>query len=343
MPIYLLRRIASMFPALIGVSVLVFLMVHLAPGDPARLLLGKRATPELVEQIRIDLGLDKPIYIQYVSYIKRVVLHGDLGVSTHSRRPVATELGERFPATLELTLAAMLLAVTGGILLGVLAATHRGKAFDFLGMFGSLAGVSMPIFWLGLVLILIFAHGLHLVPVSGRLSAQNDISLAKFTDVAFLNNLYILRTIATGSWSSLWDYLRHLVLPAITLATVPLAVIARITRSSMLESLHQDYIRTAQAKGLPRYKVVFKHALKNSLIPVVTVIGLEFGYLLGGAVLTETVFAWPGVGRWIVEAVGTRDFPVIQGGVLFIAALFMVVNLIVDTLYAYLDPRIRLQ
>ncbi len=339
---YTLRRFASMLPALLGVSLLVFLMIHLAPGDPARLLLGKRATPELVTKIRTDLGLDKPIYVQYVLYLKRIVLHGDLGTSTHSRRKITTELGERFPATLELTFAAMILAIVGGILLGVLAATHRGRALDFLGMFSSLAGVSMPIFWLGLVLILIFAYGLGLFPVSGRLSPQYDISLEKLTDIAFLNNFYTLRTVATGNWTAFWDYLRHLVLPAVTLATVPLAVIARITRSSMLEVLHQDYIRTAQAKGLSRRKVVFKHALKNSLIPVVTVIGLEFGYLLGGAVLTETVFAWPGVGRWIVEAVSKRDFPVIQGGVLFIATLFMLVNLLVDMLYTYLDPRIRL-
>jgi peptide/nickel transport system permease protein len=338
MSLHILKRLFSMLPALFGVTVVVFLMVHLTPGDPARLILGKRATPEAIERVRRELGLDEPIHVQYLRYLERLIT-GDLGYSIKTHRKVVDELRTYFPATLELSLAAMIFAVTVGMGLGILAAVKRGGIFDLFSMVAALMGVSIPIFWLGLMLILVFSHKLGLLPVSGRIDPR--ITLVRFTDSDFINGFFILRSIATGNFRALSSCISHLALPAITLGTVPMAVIARMTRSSLLEVLNEEYIRTAYAKGLGATVVIFKHALRNAIIPVITVIGLEFGYLMGGAILTETVFAWPGVGRWLWQAVSARDFPAIQGGVLFIAIIFMLVNLTVDLCYTWVDPRMR--
>lgn len=321
-----------MLLALFGVSIIVFLMVHMVPGDPAMVVLGKRATPEALAEVRKQLGLDQPPQAQYFKYMSRV-LQSDLGRSIKSHEKVSTEILTRLPATVELTFSAMLFASVLGICAGVLAATRRHKFLDQVTMFGALAGVSMPIFWLGLILILVFSNWLGLFPISGRLDAR--------TQLAQITGFIILDSLIAFNFEALGDSILHLILPTIALGTVPLAVIARMTRSSMLEVLGQDYIKTAHAKGLKKSSVIFKHALKNSIIPVLTVIGLEFGYLMGGAILTETIFAWPGIGRWLWLSVQARDFPAIQGGVLFVATIFMIVNLIVDLLYAFFDPRIK--
>ncbi|MGK0619245.1 nickel ABC transporter permease [Meiothermus cerbereus] len=304
MTTYIARRLLTVIPTLLGVLLAVFLMVRLAPGDPAQLLAGEFATPETLADIRQRFGLDQPWHVQLGLYAANVV-RGDLGQSVRTRKPVTYELRQYFPNTLRLTLGAMLVALLIGIPAGIIAATRPGTIFDLLAMLGALIGVSMPVFWFGLMAILIFSVQLGWFPVAG-----------------------------TGT---LW----HLVLPAITLGTGTAAILARMTRSAMLEVLSQDYIRTARAKGLAGRVVIFKHALRNALIPVVTITGLQFGGLLEGAVITETVFAWPGIGQLLVGSILARDYPVVQGAVLLIAVAFILINLVVDLLYGAIDPRIR--
>ncbi|MBI3974980.1 MAG: ABC transporter permease [Armatimonadetes bacterium] len=329
---YLGRRLLELIPVFFGVLLVVFAISHLTPGDPALVMLGERATPEAIERLREELGLKQPLYIQFLRYMGRAV-RGDLGHSIQSDERVIVELGQRFPATIELTLAAMLIASGLGILTGIIAAARQNSWFDGASMVTALFGFSMPIFWLGIMMILLFASYLDWFPISGRL--DYTIDLARRT------NLYVLDGLLSGNWAAVGNALRHLVLPAVTLSTVPLAIIARMTRSSLLEVLRQDYVRTARAKGLAETRVLARHALRNAFIPVITVIGLNVGSLLGGAILTETIFAWPGAGRLVVDAIFARDYPLVQGAVLMIAVLFVVVNLLVDLSYAYLDPRIR--
>jgi peptide/nickel transport system permease protein len=331
---YFIRRFLILIPTLLGVSIIVFLMLRFTPGDPAELLLGERVTAEALEQIREHLGLNEPLYVQYGMFLKRL-MKGDLGETIWSRQKVWIEVKERFPATLELSVAALLISCFFGILFGIISATRQYSIFDYLSMLGALIGVSMPIFWLGLVFMLIFSVHLGWLPLSGRLSISVDLEV--------ITNFYILDAVLTRNWVAFKDALWHIIMPAVTLSTIPTAIVARMTRSSMLEVLRQDYIKTAKAKGLSRFMVTFKHALRNALIPVVTTIGLQFGVALGGAILTETIFAWPGVGKWMFDGVMKRDYMVIQGGTLVIAALFVVINLSVDMLYAVINPRISVQ
>ncbi|HET8679169.1 MAG TPA: nickel ABC transporter permease [bacterium] len=301
---YVARRLLHLVPVLLGISFLVFLLVHLVPGDPVRVMLQDVGSAEQVERMRAQLGLDRPIYMQYVSFVSRAV-RGDFGRSIHTRRPVAQEIAFRIPYTVRIAVAAMLVAVVMGVVLGSVAAMHHQSALDYGTMVVALAGVSLPSFWFGLVLILIFSLHLRWLPPAGA------------------------------------DSLLHLILPAVTLGSGAAAIIARLTRSSMLEVLRQDYIRTARAKGVADRGLVYRHALKNAMIPVVSIVGLQFAGLLGGAVIVETVFGWPGIGRLAVDAIFNRDIPVIQAVVLVAAVIFVFVNLLVDLLYGLLDPRIR--
>ncbi len=328
---YIIRRILILIPTLLGVSVIVFFMLRITPGDPAELLLGERATEEALHEIREHLGLNEPLHVQYGLFLKRL-MKGDLGETIWSRQKVWIEVKERFPATIELSVVAMFISCFFGIIFGIISATRQYSIFDYLSMLGALIGVSMPIFWLGLVFMLIFSVNLGWLPLSGRISVGVDLEV--------VTNFYILDAVLTKNWGALKDVLWHIIMPATTLSTIPMAIVARMTRSSMLEVLRQDYIKTAKAKGLSQFIVTFKHALRNALIPVVTTIGLQFGVALGGAILTETIFAWPGVGKWMFDAVMKRDYMVIQGGTLFIAAVFVVINLMVDVLYAVINPRI---
>ncbi len=328
---YILRRILILIPTLLGVSIIVFLMLRFTPGDPAELLLGERVTEEALYEIREHLGLNEPLYVQYGLFLGRI-MKGDLGETIWSRQKVWIEVKERFPATIELSVAALFISCFFGIIFGIISATRQYSIFDYLSMLGALIGVSMPIFWLGLVFMLIFSLHLGWLPLSGRLSVGIDLKV--------ITNFYILDALLTKNWMALKDALWHIIMPAVTLSTIPMAIVARMTRSSMLEVLRQDYIKTAKAKGLSQFIVTFKHALRNALIPVVTTIGLQFGVALGGAILTETIFAWPGVGKWMYDAVMKRDYMVIQGGTLIIAATFVVINLVVDALYAVINPRI---
>lgn len=329
---YVLRRLGALVPTLVGISLLVFLMIHLVPGDPAQIMLGERADAEAVEALRREMGLDQPFHVQFLRFFGDV-LSGDLGRSIRTQERVGREILWRFPATVELALAAMAIAVVGGVGLGLLAASRRGGLLDYASMVVATAGIAMPVFWLALMLIYAFAVVLPVFPVSGRLSVH--IHLEPIT------HFYVLDAVLRGHWVALGDALSHLVLPSLALSTIPLAVIARMTRSSLLEVLGEDYIRTARAKGVPAHRVLLRHALRNAFIPTLTVIALEFGYLLGGAIITETVFAWPGIGRWLFLAVQARDFRAVQGGVLLLASLFVLINLAADVLYAWLDPRIR--
>ena len=331
---FVIRRILIVIPTLLGVTIIIFFMLSITPGDPAELLLGERATQEALESMREYLGLKKPLYVQYWMFLKRVATF-DLGETIWSREKVSIEIMERFPATIELALAAMILSSFFGIILGIISSTKQYSWFDYTSMVGSLMGVSMPVFWLGLILMLVFSLNLGWFPMSGRLGPEIDL--------ATVTHFYILDAILTGNWEALKDAIMHLALPAMALSTIPLAIVARMTRSSMLEVLRQDYIKTARAKGLSEVKIVMKHALRNGLIPIVTVVGLQFGILMGGAILTETVFAWPGVGKWLYEGVVKRDYMVIQGGTLLVATTFVIVNLIVDILYAIINPRISVK
>ncbi len=330
---FIFSRLLLVIPTFLGIILLTFVLIHLVPGDPIMLLLGDKVIdPVRHEQMLTEMGLNRPFYVQFLDYVWRV-LHGDLGNSIVTKQPVLHEFLTLFPATLELSVCAMIFAVLIGLPAGVLAAERRGSFFDHALMGGSLTGYSMPIFWWGLLLILLFSVQLHWTPVSGR------IDVDYFFDEG--TNFMLYDALMSGEEGAFTSALHHLVLPSIVLGTIPLAVIARMTRSSMLEVLGEDYIRTARAKGLSDMRVVSVHALRNALIPVVTVIGLQVGTLMGGAILTETIFSWPGVGKWLVGSIFSRDYPAVQGGVLLIATLIILVNLIVDLLYGLLNPRIR--
>jgi peptide/nickel transport system permease protein len=331
---YVLRRLLGLIPVLIGVSILVFAFVRLIPGDPARIMLGERATEESVQRIREDLGLNRPLPEQYFKFVGNL-LRGDLGASIFSQIPIKDDIQRRFPATLELSIAAMLFATTFGVLLGVVAAIRRNSGVDNLTMALALVGVSMPVFWLGMILKYIFSIQTKVFPPSARIS-----DLLTFTFVP-ITNLLVLDGILRFNPAVVWDAILHLVMPAVALGTIPMAIIARMTRSSMVEVLSQDYVRTARAKGLVQRSVIWKHALRNAMLPVITIIGLSFGTLLSGAVLTETIFAWSGIGSWIYEGIFQRDYPVVQSGVLLVSLVFVLVNLIVDVSYAAFDPRIQ--
>jgi len=333
---YLIKRLVLLIPTLFGISVAVFSLLYLIPGDPAQAVLGERASPELLAEMRERMGLNDPFWVQYGRFAARI-FSGDLGRSLRSGLPVAHDIAVRLPATIELTLAAMGIAVPVGILAGIIADVRRGTFLDYGVMAGSLLGVSVPIFWLGLVLMYFFAVDLGWLPPSGRLSVEYQ------SQVPFMTGMYLVDTLLIGHWPAFVDAVRHLIMPATALATIPIALIARITRSSLLEVLGQDYIRTARAKGLAAWLVTCRHGLPNALLPVLTVIGLQVGMLLGGAVLTETIFSINGVGRYIVDSIANRDYPAVQGAVFFVATLFVLTNLLVDLLYALIDPRVRYQ
>lgn len=329
---YIVRRILQMVPVLVGVSLFVFVGMHIIPGDVATLLLGDKATPESLERLQHELGLDQPIYVQYYRWISRAV-QGDFGISLRTRQPALQEVWWALPMTVELTIVSLFISVLIGVPVGALAAIRQYSLFDTVSMLVVLFGVSMPIFWTGLVLMMVFGGNLHWFPIGGIL--DDGIALDKITGI------HLIDAAVRGNWEAFGSALRHLVLPAIALGSIPMATVARMTRSTMLEVLRQDYVRTARAKGLVERVVITRHALRNTLIPVVTVIGLELGILLSGAVLTETVFALPGLGRLAITSLLARDYSVVQAVVLVTALIIVVVNLIVDLLYAYLDPRIQ--
>jgi peptide/nickel transport system permease protein len=314
------------------VSIVVFFMVRAIPGDPAQLLLGQQATEEQVQQVRHNMGLDKPVIVQYGIFLADAV-RGDLGDSIVTGRPVTTELLARFPATLELTAFAMLVAILVGVPVGVISAVKQYSWLDKFTSVLALTGISMPIFWLAMILIVIFFVNLGWLPFPGRLSTGYAVTS--------ITGLVLVDSLLTLNFSAFWDGFLHLVMPAIALGTIPMAVVMRMTRSSMLEVMGEDYVRTARAKGVVPWRVIFKHALRNALLPTVTVIGLQAGLLMGGAVITETIFSWPGVGQIAYDSVNRRDYAMIQGVVLYGATLFVLVNLLVDVLYAVLDPRVR--
>ena len=330
---FIVRRLLLLIPILLGLSILVFAWIRALPGSVAQSQLGERATPALIKQINHQYGLDKPLPVQYWDYLKSLV-GGNLGTSISSFRPVTYELGHRFPATIELALGAMAFAIALGIPLGFMAAKKYGSLFDQTSLVGSLLGISIPIFVLGIVLKYIFAVRLNWLPSIGR----EDITAVR----SHPTNFYILDSIINGDPGALWDSIKHLILPSIALGSIPLAIVMRITRASVLDVQHEDYVRTARAKGLPPGEVDRRHVLRNALLPISTIIGLQTGLLLSGAVLTETVFDWPGVGSWLTTAIANRDYPVLQGGILFLAIVFVLVNLVVDISYAIINPRIRL-
>lgn len=333
---FILRRLGLVIPTFIGITLLTFAFVHMIPGDPVLIMAGERGiSPERHAELLAQMGLDKPLWQQYVSYVYGV-LHGDLGISLKSRIPVWDEFIPRFKATLELGFCAMIFAVAVGIPAGVLAAVKRGSLFDHTAVGISLTGYSMPIFWWGMMLIMLVSVQLDLTPVSGRIGDTVFLD-----DTQPLTGFMLIDTLFWGEEGDFHDAVMHMILPAIVLGTIPLAVIVRMTRSSMLEVLGEDYIRTARAKGLTRMRVIVVHALRNAMLPVVTVIGLQVGTLLAGAILTETIFSWPGLGRWLIDALQRRDYPVVQGGVLMVATLIILVNLLVDVLYGVVNPRIR--
>ena len=329
---YVVRRLLLLIPILFGLSILVFFWVRALPGSPISSLLGERATPALIQQYKERYGLDQPVYEQYVKQLKAWV-HLDFGTSTVTHRTITYEIKQRFPATVELAMAAMLFAVTIGIPLGFFAAKKYGGLFDHASLFISLIGISIPVFFLAIILKYIFAVRLGWLPTVGRQSV--------LIDTPHPTNFYILDAIITRDWSALWDTIKHLILPAIALGSIPLAIVARITRASVLDVQNEDYVRTARAKGLSPGVVDRRHVLRNALLPVTTVIGLQTGLLLSGAILTETVFAFPGMGSWLRDAIFNRDYPVLQGGILFLALVFVLINLAVDIVYAFLNPRIR--
>ena len=330
---FISRRLFHLIFILIGVSVLVFLMLRLIPGDPAKLLLGEFASPSDVGRIREKLGLDRSYPYQYTIYAKNL-LRGDMGVSIRSNVPVAEEITVRFLATVELSIAAMLASSFFGILAGVISAVRKQSPLDYFSMVMALIGISMPIFWLGLMLMYLFSVKFGILPMMGRFTMGLDHHV--------ITGLVLIDSLVEGNLHLFFNSLKHLILPAFTLATIPMAIIARMTRSSMLEVLSKDYIRTARAKGLGYGTVIFRHALKNAFLPIITVIGLNFGLLLGGAVLTETIFSWPGLGRYVVDSLLARDYPAVQGCILLFAMIMVMMNLIVDILYFYLDPRLRI-
>jgi dipeptide transport system permease protein len=330
---FLFTRASLIVPTFIGISLLVFVLVRLIPGDPIETMAGERGIDAAQhERLRHEYGFDRPVIVQYGLYLSRLA-HGDLGRSIVTQKPVLTEFAELFPATVELSLCAILFALAIGIPAGILAATRRNSVLDHGVMAVSLTGYSMPIFWWGLLLILLFSVQLGWTPVSGRIAVLYFIE----PKTGFL----LIDSLLAGDTGAFRSAVSHLILPTIVLGTVPLAVISRMTRSAMLEVLGEDYIRTARAKGLSSFRVIAIHALRNALIPVVTVIGLQVGVLFTGAILTETIFSWPGVGKWLIDGIARRDYPVLQGGTLMIGAIIMSINLLVDVTYGVINPRIR--
>jgi peptide/nickel transport system permease protein len=329
---FVLGRFAQMVPVLVGLSILLFVWVRALPGDPARALLGERATPEGIARVNEAYGFDEPVLQQYFIYVK-ALLQGDFGSSIQTGRPVTESFLERFPATIELGLTALLLAVVVGVPLGYLAARNQGKLLDTVVVSGSLLGVVTPVFFLAILLKLVFADKLHWLPTALRQDPR--------IDATHITNFYVLDGLLTQEWDAAWDAILHLVLPAVALATIPLAIIVRITRASVAEVQHEDYVRTAEAKGLASSTISRRHVLRNALLPVVTTIGLQAGLLFAGAVLTETVFAFNGIGQYLFEAIGRRDYPVLQGFILFIAIMYSLINLLVDLSYGVIDPRVR--
>jgi peptide/nickel transport system permease protein len=330
---FVVRRLLLLVPILLGLSILVFLWIRALPGSPAIALLGERATPESIAQINRQYGLDKPLPVQYWRYLK-TTSRGDFGQSTKSRQPVVEEFKRRFPATVELSVAAGLFSLIFGIPLGFFAAKRYQGLLDHASLVISLVGISTPIFFLALILKYIFAVRLGWLPSVGRISVLIEIDHP--------TNFYVLDAILAGNWEAFVDTIKHLILPAIALGSIPLAIIARITRAAVLDVQNEDYVRTARAKGLPPITVDYRHVLRNAMLPISTIIGLQVGLLLSGAVLTETVFAFPGIGSWLVEGIKARDYPVIQTGVLFVAVIVVFVNLLVDISYGLLNPKIRL-
>ncbi len=331
---FFIKRLALTVPTFLALMFVTFMMIRLVPGDPIEVRRGERGiSPERLEQLRHEMGLDQPIWKQFLDYASGL-LHGDFGTSIVSKTPILHEFLTLFPATLELTFFAMLIATVIGVPAGMMAAVKRGSIYDQTLMGVALTGYSMPLFWWGLILILVMSNMLHLTPVSGR------VDLIKYFYPP-VTGFALIDSLLSGQKGAFLDALHHLILPSIVLGTVPMAVIARMTRSSMLEVLEEDYVRTARAKGLPASRVIGLHALRNALIPVITSIGLQVGTLLAGAVLTETIFSWPGVGKWLIESISRRDYPALQGGILLIAACVILVNLLVDLLYGLINPRIR--
>jgi len=329
---FVVRRLLLLVPILLGLSILIFAWVHALPGSPASALLGERSTPELVKAYNERYGFNQSIPEQYWGYVKATA-SGDLGTSIATHRAVTTELRERFPATVELAVGAMIFAICFGIPLGFIGAKYYGSSFDHGTLVASLIGISTPVFFLALMLKYVFAVRLGWLPSIGRASITSAADHP--------TNFYILDAIVTRDWSAFVDCIRHLILPAIALGSIPLAVVSRITRASVLDVQNEDYVRTARAKGVSSAVVDRRHVLRNAMLPVTTVIGLQVGLLLSGAILTETVFAWPGVGTWLSEAIFNRDYPVLEGGILFLAIVFVLVNLVVDLLYGLINPRIR--
>jgi len=331
---YIARRILALIPVLLGVSIIVFSLIRMIPGDPVTVMLGERARPEDIARVRAEMGFDRPIVEQYIEWMGRI-LRGDLGTSIINKTSVMVELKSRLAATLELVIAAMIIGIAIGVTAGIISAIRQNSWIDLTTTVGVLLGVSMPIYWLALILMYALAVNRQIFPPSARLDAQLDVT----RHTGFM----LIDTLLMGDISLFLNAVWHLILPAFVLSTTVMPILARMTRSSMLEVLRQDYVRTADAKGLRRRTVVMQHALKNALLPVITIVGLQLGGLLGGALLTETIFSWPGMGLWTYRAILSRDYPIVQGAVLVSATIYVVVNLLVDISYAYVDPRIRYQ
>ncbi len=330
---YLLKRAALTLPTFIALMFVTFIMIRLVPGDPIEVRRGERGiSPERLAELRHEMGLDQPVWKQFLDYVW-ALLHGDFGTSIVSKTPITTEFFTLFPATVELTMCAMLFAVIIAVPAGVIAAAKRGSIYDQSMMGIALIGYSMPLFWWGLMLILLMSNTLHLTPVSGR------VDLIKFYYQP-VTGFFLIDSLLSGQKGAFMDVVRHLILPTIVLGTIPLGAIARMTRSAMLEVLEEDYVRTARAKGLSSFRVVGLHALRNALIPVVTMIGVQLSFLLAGAVLTENIFSWPGIGKWLIESISRRDYPALQGGIMLVACLVIVLNFIMDAVYALINPRI---
>jgi len=321
-----------LIPVLLGMSIVTFSIIHLIPGNPAQVILGDQATATAVANLEEQLGLNQPFFVQYFHYMLDL-LRGDLGTSLRTNSAISSEIWPHLAATMELTLFAMIFATFVGVNAGIISAWKQNSWFDYIAMIIALIGVSMPIFWLGLMQQWIFAQELGWLPAFGRGNPRDPIES--------ITNFNIIDSIINGRTDQLWTSFKHLILPGIALGTIPMAIIARMTRSSMLEVLRSDYIRTVEAKGSRPISVIYRHGFKNAVIPVLTVVGLQTGTLLGGAILTETIFSWPGIGRYVFEGIGNRDYPVIQSGILVIAFMFVIINLVVDLLYSYIDPRIK--
>lgn len=331
---YIIKRLAMLIPVLLGMVLIVFSLIHFIPGNPAQVMLGQQASKEAIAALTKELGLDRPLPIQLFEYVKGL-LTGDLGNSFRTQNPITEEIWPYLAATMELAFFAMVIAIFIGVNAGIISAWFQHSWFDYVAMLIALIGVSMPIFWLGLMEQYVFSIQLDLLPTTGRDNIRDPVTA--------ITHLYLIDTLIQGRFDQFSEVFQHLVLPGFALATIPMAIIARMTRSSMLEVMRSDYIRTARAKGMSMFWVVYKHSLKNAFIPVVTIIGLQTGLLLGGAILTETIFGWPGIGNYIYNAIDYRDYPVVQSGILVVATIFVFINLIVDLLYAAIDPRIKYQ